>query len=593
MNNLIASLINLNHPGHYYHWSILTISLANLVIVLTMIVIFFLALVLPFPGNKEKLLEADKDQDKSDELKYDSTTNKMWTARIRHLIIKYLPPNKLLPDNQPAYVSSWIYVFGVATLAALFMVIISGMALAIGGADWWHVNPIGHFFNSLHLWGVQLFMAFMVIHLWGKFWMAAWRGRRALTWITGVAALMISIVEAFTGYLSQQNFDSQWIATNGKDAINATGMGTFFNLMNFSQMLLWHVVLIPIALLVLVGSHILLVRIRGVSHPLPVKRPKGRLARLQAKKHDSQEWRGPNRRYDIIKEASIAIVVVFGLIFILAGLLSSPDKPPVTIQSWSQVAPADFMATAASELAGTSESAQYGPPYNTGHKNVQKIGISLQSLVGVHQQFNSAKTFVLDPLSALAVKNSSLSQAVQKYNAANIYQQKLWDKNYLQALDNVSFVNNIPKVPTTNDGPVPILISNELTFAQSGAIDANLLDQQPLYGTNYTKPLLFIEDGNYFSSLAKKNHLYGTQWGVMNETGSYPGQPWLWLYTLWYQVPTFSTSANVDLIAIILTAVATVMLMAIPFVPLLRDIPRYIPVHRIIYRSWNKRRDKF
>ena len=40
---------------------------------------------------------------------------------------------------------------------------------------------------------------------------------------------LASIVEAFTGYLSQQNSDSQWIATNGKDAFNAAGVGAFFN----------------------------------------------------------------------------------------------------------------------------------------------------------------------------------------------------------------------------------------------------------------------------------------------------------------------------------------------------------------------------
>ena len=68
-------------------------------------------------------------------------------------------------------------------------------------------------------------MALIVIHLWGKFWMAAWRGRRAMTWITGVVAFGACVVECFTGYLSQQNFDSQWIATNGKDAFNATGVG--------------------------------------------------------------------------------------------------------------------------------------------------------------------------------------------------------------------------------------------------------------------------------------------------------------------------------------------------------------------------------
>ena len=74
----------------------------------------------------------------------------------------------------------------------------------------------------------------------------------------------------------------------------------------------------------------------------------------------------------------------------------------------------------------------------------------------------------------------------------------------------------------------------------------------------------------------------------MNETGSYPGQPWLWLYTLWYQVPGFDNSANVDLIAIYLTGAATILLLAVPFLPGLRDIPRLVPVHRLIWRDWNR-----
>jgi len=67
--------------------------------------------------------------------------------------------------DQPGYVDSWIYVFGVASLAALGVAIASGIAIALGGTDWWHTNPVGHFFNSVHLWSVELFMAFMVIHL--------------------------------------------------------------------------------------------------------------------------------------------------------------------------------------------------------------------------------------------------------------------------------------------------------------------------------------------------------------------------------------------------------------------------------------------
>ena len=178
------------------------------------------------------------------------------------------PPASCSPTVNPHTWRRGFMCLASPPLPPLVLVIVSGFAIAVGGPDWWHTDPVGHFFNSLHLWSVEAFMAFMVIHLWGKFWMAAWRGRRALTWVTGVVAFVASVVECFTGYLSQQNFDSQWISTSGKDAFNAVGVGAFFNLMNVGQMLLWHVVLIPVVLVALVGAHILAVRVRGVVHPL-------------------------------------------------------------------------------------------------------------------------------------------------------------------------------------------------------------------------------------------------------------------------------------------------------------------------------------
>jgi ubiquinol-cytochrome c reductase cytochrome b subunit len=165
-------------------------------------------------------------------------------------------------------VSSWIYVFGVLSLAALLVVLLTGALLAVGGAAWWHTSSLGLFVNSTHLWSVELFFAFMVIHLWGKFWMAAWRGNRALTWMTGVVAFLGSIGTAFTGYLSQSNFDAQWISTQAKDGLNSVGIGAFFNVLNPGQMLLWHVVLLPFVLGVLVVLHVVLVRRHGVVPPL-------------------------------------------------------------------------------------------------------------------------------------------------------------------------------------------------------------------------------------------------------------------------------------------------------------------------------------
>ncbi|HEY6788948.1 MAG TPA: cytochrome b N-terminal domain-containing protein [Trebonia sp.] len=591
--------INMNQPGSFLHWSIFYVSVANLVLIAVMVVIFGAALLLPFPKAQRRTPatvagEAPGGATGNDAAPVsepaDDGAAGMWTAWVRRRALRTLPPGQLLPDTQPAYVASWVYVFGVGSLAALGVVIASGCALALGGPDWWHYNPVGHFFNSLHLWSVELFMALLVIHLWGKFWMAAWRGRRTLTWITGVVAFVASVVECFTGYLSQQNFDSQWISTSGKDAFDSVGVGAFFNVMNTGQMLLWHVVLIPVALVAIVGAHVLLVRVRGVSHPIDTDAAdavgRGRLRRRAVAAASAGKWRGPNRRYDLLKEGTMAAVVVLVLTLGLASVLSSPDVPPVTIATWARLAPADFLATAAIELNGTSETATYGPPYNNASGSVQRLLFSPQTIPGVTQPVNAAQDFVLGPLAALATADPAISAPLATYQAAPAAQQLKWANAYVTAVTKVTFASGSPVVPAADDGPVPALMAGELTLARSGALDTDLLAQQPFYGTNFTKPLLFIEDGAYFVGQAQAMGLTGSQWGVMNETGSYPGQPWLWLYTLWYQVPGWTNSANVDMIAIYMTGLATILLLLVPFIPGLRDIPRLIPVHRLIWRSW-------
>jgi len=197
-----------------------------------------------------------------------ASENKMWTARLRNAWQRNLPVDKLLPDDQPAYVASWIYVFGVATIAALGVIIASGIVLAFQGPAWYHTSDIGKFTNSMHFWSVQMFFAFMVIHLWGKFWMAAWRGNRVRTWMTGAVTFVVSIATAFTGYLIQTNFDSQWISFEAKDGFNSVGVGAWFTVTNLGQMLLLHVAFLPLILGVITFIHVLMVRRRGVVPPI-------------------------------------------------------------------------------------------------------------------------------------------------------------------------------------------------------------------------------------------------------------------------------------------------------------------------------------
>ena len=191
-----------------------------------------------------------------------------WTGRVRTTWNRVLPMEHLLPSRQPYYVGSWVYVFGVITIAALVWVVVSGVVLSFMGPQWWHETGVGRFFNSLHFWSVQMFFIFMVLHLWGQYFMAGWRDGRATTWIIGVVIFASSILTAFTGYLSQLNFDSEYIAISAKDAMDGAGIGAFFNVLDFGQMYGLHVMLLPVTVTFLVVAHIVMVRSRGVVKPI-------------------------------------------------------------------------------------------------------------------------------------------------------------------------------------------------------------------------------------------------------------------------------------------------------------------------------------
>ena len=111
------------------------------------------------------------------------------------------------------------------------------------------------------------------------------------------------------------------------------------------------------------------------------------------------------------------------------------------------------------------------------------------------------------------------------------------------------------------------MMGSLLSFAQSGGLDGALLTSKQFYQTDYTNPLLFMADGAVLENRAQQQHLLGTQWGMMNETGSYPGQVWLWLYTFWYQIKPFSTSANADVLVMALMGVLSLAFITDPIPP--------------------------
>ncbi len=188
------------------------------------------------------------------------------TRRLQEFTQRNMSLEDELPTKMPVYVNSIAYLFGVSTLCGLVMLILTGLILALFGPNWYHVRPIGRFINSVHFWSAQAFFGFMLIHMFTKLLLGAWRDGRWKTWMIGVLTLGVAIFTGFTGYLSATSFSSMWHSVQAKDAMNGIGIGAFFNTTNFSQVITLHVAFFPFLILTLVVIHITLVR-----HESPVR----------------------------------------------------------------------------------------------------------------------------------------------------------------------------------------------------------------------------------------------------------------------------------------------------------------------------------
>ncbi len=213
---------------------------------------------------------------------------------------------------------------------------------------------------------------------------------------------------------------------------------------------------------------------------------------------------------------------------------------------------------------------------------------------------NTAQDFVIGPLKTIP-DDPALASAVAQYQAAPETTKKAWGEAYAKPLEEyktaVEEKKALPKTvilnPTTSAvtvlasgaGPIPTMMTSLLALAKSGGVDGSLLTGNQFFQTDYTKPLLFMADGGLLEERAENDHLLGEQWGMMNETGSYPGQVWLWLYTFWYQIEPFKASANGDLLVMLMMGVLSLAFICIPFIPGIRSLPRHIPIYRAIWKE--------
>ncbi len=143
--------------------------------------------------------------------------------------------------------------------------------------------PFGWLIRSIHAWAANLMVACAFAHLFSVLFLHAYRRPRELTWMSGVALLLLTLAFGFTGYLLPWNEASFFATKVGTDlAGTIPGAGEF--LVRFmrggkdvtgatlTRMFGFHVAILPAIATVLVGLHLLLVQRHGMSVPPSVER---------------------------------------------------------------------------------------------------------------------------------------------------------------------------------------------------------------------------------------------------------------------------------------------------------------------------------
>ena len=292
--------------------------------------------------------------------------------------------------------------------------------------------------------------------------------------------------------------------------------------------------------------------------------------------------------YDLVRELTLATVGVGVAVLVLAAVFSTPDVPALSAKQVVQQDPLLLVRTELNDLSGQSELSTYGPPYNHGTQSVQAIGgFSPQAWSGVHIPIDPAQTEVIRPLERMKWLDPALNGILATWTHASESQQSTWVDNVQRVLPHAAIADGkliLPAAARGSYGPVVAITNDYLALANSGLLEAAIDGEQgssPLI--NRTKSLLLFQ-GAVDSTYAKKLNMLGEDWGVIKETGNYPGAVWLWYYTLLYQIPPYSTSSAVDLLVVMTVMIVTGILMLTPFVPGLRSIPRFVGVYKFIWR---------
>jgi cytochrome b6 len=136
----------------------------------------------------------------------------------------------------------------------------------------------GWLIRSIHSWSANLMIFFAFLHLASVYFAKAYRPPRELTWITGCLAFFLALGFGFSGYLlpwDELAFFATRVGTQIPSTIPVVGEfvtrflrgGDRVTSATISRFFGWHVAILPALMTAVLGLHLLLVQLLGMSVP--------------------------------------------------------------------------------------------------------------------------------------------------------------------------------------------------------------------------------------------------------------------------------------------------------------------------------------
>jgi menaquinol-cytochrome c reductase cytochrome b subunit len=185
--------------------------------------------------------------------------------------------------------TNWFYTLGSAALFAFIVQAVTGVFLAMfytpsatqAYASISHINNdvfLGQLVHGMHKWGASVMVILVFLHMGRTFFFGAYKYPRELNWVIGVVILILTMTMAFTGYLLPFDQRSYWASIVGIN-INGTGpivgpylsdflrAGPELGATTLARFYAIHMLLVPGALIALIGAHMYLVVKLGTTAP--------------------------------------------------------------------------------------------------------------------------------------------------------------------------------------------------------------------------------------------------------------------------------------------------------------------------------------